>query len=73
MPEITGATVLRGAPAAAAAIAAVGAESAEVGPSPFDAVTMTSTVFPTSAAMSAYVVPVAPAIGAHAGVQRCHW
>ena len=43
-------------------------------PSAFVALTTTTSVEPTSSAATSYVVPVAPAMSAHAGVasQRCH-
>src|SRR5579871_3372633 len=55
---------------------AVGLELAEAEPAPFDAVTTTSTVEPTSLETSVYVDAVAPAIGVQVvavELQSCHW
>jgi hypothetical protein len=60
-PEIDGTLESAGA---TACTTAVGAELAELEPAPFDAVTTTSSVEPTSPGPSWYVGPVAPATGA---------
>jgi hypothetical protein len=52
---------------------AVAALVAETEPALLDAVTATRIVAPASPETSAYVVPVAPLIGAHVELQRCHW
>ena len=75
VPEIVGATVLTGEPAAPATTP-VGEESALLAPAEFVAVTLTRSVEPESAAWTAYVCAVAPLIVAQLApleLQRCHW
>jgi hypothetical protein len=75
VPLIDGADVFDGATAAAATIP-VGSDEADDEPAPFDAVTSTRTVEPTSADANVYVLPVAPAISEQfppPALQRRHW
>jgi hypothetical protein len=61
---------------AAAATTPVADEEADDEPALFDAVTTTRTVEPTSADVSGYVCPVAPATSLQPfplWLQRCHW
>jgi hypothetical protein len=72
-PLIAGGSVLRGA---VAAIGPVAADTAVTLLAPFEAVTSTRTVWPTSASPTASVRSVAPSIGVHSrpsASQRCHW
>jgi hypothetical protein len=72
VPEIVGAVWSDGG---AAAITAVAAETAELVPAEFLAVTSRAIVFPTSACVSLYVVEVAalmPTQLAPVLSQRCH-
>ncbi len=49
------------------------ADDADADPTPFEAVTTTTTDDPASAAVTEYDLSVSPVTSTHAPSQRCHW